>query len=160
MPILNTRVQAQAKDEQGNSVSLPQGAALQHAGPRMQITLSPLEEQIKALTDKGEDIPTPVVGYALIDTGASATCIDRNAASTAGLAVVGSGPMHSATHADEVVPIFAGQLNIHGLSNVETRSAYGVNLSSQGLIALIGRDVLSKCILVYNGIDNSFSLSL
>lgn len=68
--------------------------------------------------------------------------------------------MYSATHEGEIVPIFAGMMKIHGLSNVETRSAYGANLSSQGLIALIGRDILSKCILVYNGTDNSFSISL
>lgn len=160
MPILNTRIQADAKDEQGNPVRLPQGIPLQHAGPRVQISLSPLEEQIKSLTDRGKDIPTPVVGHALIDTGASSTCIDQDAANRAGLAVVDSGPMHSATHANEIVPIFAGLMKIHGLSNIEAGRAYGVNLDSQGLIALIGRDVLSKCILVYNGIDNSFSLSL
>lgn len=160
MPILNTRIEAEAEDPQGNPVSLPGGFVLQQTGPRVQITLSPLDEQIKSLTGKGEDIPAPVAGHALIDTGASSTCIDQTAATKAGLAVVGSGPMHSATHADEIVPIYAGLMNIHGLSNVETRSAYGVNLAPQGLIALIGRDVLSKCILVYNGIDDSFSLSL
>lgn len=160
MPILNARIQAEAKDAQGNTVQLPGGFALLQTGPRVQITLSPLEEQIKSQTDRGEEIPAPVTGHALIDTGASATCFDQGAAERVGLAVVGSGPMHSATHANEIVPIYAGLMNIHGLSNVAARRAYGVDLASQGLIALIGRDVLSNCILVYNGIDNSISLSL
>ena len=38
--------------------------------------------------------------------------------------------------------------------------AFGAKLAPQGLIALIGRDVLMNCVLVYNGIDGSFSISL
>ncbi len=88
------------------------------------------------------------------------TCIDQSAARKAGLAIVDSGGISSATHANEIVPIFAGRLDIHGLSPVETFGAYGVSLESQKLIALIGRDLLASCVLVYNGSDDSFSLSL
>ena len=42
----------------------------------------------------------------------------------------------------------------------ETKRAYGASLASQGLIVLIGRDMLANCVLVYNGPDSSFSLSL
>ena len=134
---------------------------LQRFGPRVLITLSPLEAQIKTFVDQGESLPTPVVGLALIDTGASATCIDRNAAERAGLALVDSGPMTSATHDKEIVPIFAGRLKLEGLEQyVNAHRAYGATLESQGLIALIGRDVLAGCVLVYNGPDGSFSLSI
>lgn len=161
MPILNTRIQAEARDQQGKPISIPLNMALQQAGPRVQITLSPLEDQIKLLADQGKDLPSPVTGYALIDTGASSTCIDQDAANKAGLAVVDSGPMDSATHVNEIVPIYAGRLNIEGLpNNIETKRAYGASLASQGLIVLIGRDMLANCVLVYNGPDSSFSLSL
>ena len=134
--------------------------ALRVAGPRVHVTLSPFEDQIKLLAEKGEIPITLVSGTALIDTGASVTCIDQSAARKAGLAIVDSGGISSATHANEIVPIFAGRLDIHGLSPVETFGAYGVNLESQNLIALIGRDLLASCVLVYNGTDDSFSLSL
>ena len=161
MPILNTRIQAEARDQQGNPISIPLNMALQQAGPRVQITLSQLEDQIKLLADQGEDLPSPVTGHALIDTGASSTCIDQDAANKAGLAVVDSGPMDSATHVNEIVPIYAGRLNIEGLPhNIETKRAYGASLASQGLIVLIGRDLLANCVLVYNGTDSSFFLSL
>ena len=88
------------------------------------------------------------------------TCIDRSAAEKAGLAIVDSGKISSATHANEVVPIFAGRLDIHGLRVVNTFRAYGVNLEALNLIALFGRDLLARCVLVYNGTDDSFSLSL
>ena len=85
MPILNSRLQVRAKDQQGDPIPGPSGMGLRRFGPRILITLSPLEAQIKTFVEQGESLPTPVVGLALIDTGASATCIDRNAAERAGL---------------------------------------------------------------------------
>lgn len=161
MPILNSRLQAESRDADGNIISVSPELALQQLGPRLQLTLAPLDEHVKVIAGKGEAIPQPVSGFALIDTGASITCIDRGAAEQAELAVVDSGPITSATHEAEVVPIYAGKLDIAGLAtNLTTHRAYGANLASQGLIALIGRDVLKNCVLVYNGLDGSFSLSL
>ena len=161
MPVLNFRAQAEARDQEGNPAALPSGTILLQTGPRVPVVLSPLEEQLQLPSSRGEAIPSPVIGHALIDTGASVTCIDRDAAKKAGLAIVDSGPMHSATHANEIVPIYAGRLSIQGLpNNIEARRAFGANLKSQGLTALIGRDVLAQCMFVYNGIDSSFSLAL
>ena len=130
-------------------------------GPRVQITLALLADQIGFFADKGETPPTPLAGLALIDTGASSTCVDREAAERAGLAVVDSGPISSATHQNEVAPIYAGRLNLAGIpQDIDAKRAYGANLEPQGLIALIGRDMPANCVLVYNGLDGSFSLSL
>ena len=68
--------------------------------------------------------------------------------------------MNSATHANEIVPIYAGQLMIRGLCGVNINRAYGAVLETQGLVALIGRDILAGCQLVYNGNDGSFSLAI
>lgn len=161
MSILNIRAQADVRDQQGNPVSVHPSMALQQAGPLVQVILSPLEDQIELLTKSGQKVPQPVTGHGLIDTGASATCIDQKAATMAGLAVVDSGPLHSATHANEIVPIYAGRFAIQGLhQNIDTTKAYGANLDSQNLIILIGRDVLSRCVLVYNGPESSISLSV
>ena len=43
---------------------------------------------------------------------------------------------------------------------ISVNRAFGANLAIQGLIALIGRDLLAQCVLVYNGLDGSFSLSI
>lgn len=59
----------------------------------------------------------------------------------------------------EKVSIYAGRLEIAGFTSIVTRAALGMELASLDLIALIGRDVLTNCILVYNGPESSFSLS-
>ena len=106
-------------------------------GPRVQITLALLADQIGFFADKGET--PPLAGLALIDTGASSTCVDREAAERAGLAVVDSGPIASATHQNEVAPIYAGRLNLAGIpQDIDAKRAYGANFEPQGLIALIG----------------------
>ena len=160
MPILSTRIEAKAVDNDGNEVAVPPLEALRSAGPRMEVLLSPLESQVQALAASGVSAPSPVHGWALIDTGATATCVDRTAAEKAGLAVVDSGPMSSATHPNEIVPIYAGQLMIRGLCSVNINRAYGAVLETQGLVALIGRDILSNCQLVYDGHDGSFTLAI
>ena len=159
LPILNFRAQGEGTDPNGNKVPLPEQVALQQAGPCVPIVLSPLEEHIQSLAAQRAD-PLPLLnGLALIDTGASVTCIDRKAAEKAGLTVVDSGPMHSATHTDHIVPIYAGMIQIQTFPAFRTTRAYGAYLEAQGIIALIGRDILASCTFIYNGADGSFSLA-
>ena len=161
MAVFNARFEFREKDRNGNIVSITPKEGLWLRGPRVQVTLSQIETQITALADKGEIPAPPVAGWAPIDTGATMTCVDRTAAQRAGLACVDTGLMSSTTHASELVPIFSGRINIEGVSRyVDSLRAYGANLGPLGLIALIGRDLLASCVLVYNGLDGSFSLSI
>ena len=153
MPVLNIKISADAVDQEGNKVDFPEGFGLKHLGPRVQVTLfaPPIE---------GETGPPPVTGFAMIDTGASVTCVDRQLAENAGLAIVGEAPMMSATHDAEMVPLFAGNMRIEGLPDSNLTRAFGANLNNQGLLALIGRDLLASCVLVVNGLTGTVSLSI
>ena len=104
-------------------------------------------------------MPDPIHGLALIDTGASNTCFDQQAALKAGLPVVDGAMMASASHAKQDVPVFAGKLVIPEF-NIDTEFAPGANLGGQNLIALIGRDVLQSAVLVYNRTDGTVPLSI
>ncbi len=104
-------------------------------------------------------MPDAIHGLALIDTGASNTCFDQQAALNAGLPVIDMGMMASASHAEQDVPVFAGKLVIPEF-NIDTEYALGANLDGQHLIALIGRDLLQSAVLVYNGTDGTVSLSI
>lgn len=134
------------------------GFGLCKVGAIVQVTLSPLRSGRQAIAERSEAAPPVVSGYAQIDTGASATCFDRSAAERAGLEIFSSKTVTSAT-GTEKVSIYAGRLEIAGFTSIVTRAALGMELDSLDLIALIGRDVLANCILVYNGPENSFSLS-
>ena len=72
---------------------------------------------------------------------------------------IGKGHMTSASHDKIPVPVYAGKLVLPGL-NLDIESGMGENLRSQGLIALIGRDVMSHGTLFYNGLDGSVTFSV
>lgn len=68
--------------------------------------------------------------------------------------------MASATEANSERNLYPIQLEFVGW-NVKgaTNRAIGANLKPQNLVALIGRDILQKCLLVYNGHTGSISIA-
>lgn len=79
----------------------PDRVALQARGPLLQVALSVLDQQADILSSRGEDVPV-VNGLALIDSGASATCIDDGAAVGARLPAVDTARMSSASGSSDV----------------------------------------------------------
>jgi predicted aspartyl protease len=106
-------------------------------------------------------VPAPVTGLALIDTGASGTCIDDDIAAALQLPIVDTGKMTSATEEGSVRNIYPVQIEFVGWNiRLVNNRAMGATLKSQGLQAIIGRDMLRNCILVYNGPSGTFSLAI
>ena len=95
MPILHSQIAAQGKTPDGKVVQLPPAVALQVRGPVLQVTVSIEQNAAKALLSQGKTIQNKT-GLALIDTGASNTCIDEQAARELGLPVIDVGSMQSA----------------------------------------------------------------
>ena len=111
------------------------------------------------MVERGETVPAAVDGLALIDTGASCTCVDEDAARRAGLNVIDRGTISSASHAAHSVPVFACEIDVAELGKIHHRRAMGVTLANQGLLAVIGRDMLTSTVLIYNGVSGSLSIS-
>ena len=134
-------------------------------GPVLRVVVSVTDEHAKILAEHGEPNPNTVPGLALIDTGALVTCIDDSVAVDAGLPVVDKGRISSATDTPEV-SVYAGKIVLvqEGQSagvetaQVEARRAFGVNILNQGIIALIGRDVLTQAFLLYIGPEARYTL--
>jgi predicted aspartyl protease len=110
---------------------------------------------IVALLEKeGKPIPPPAIGAALIDTGAAGCVIDSAAAESLGLMPVDMVEILGVS-APERRPTYAVRFSFPELGGViyepETAISSGHLLQKQGLIALIGRDLLQHTVLVYNG---------
>lgn len=161
MPILHTQFSAQGKTQQGQIVQVPHSIALQKQGPCVQVTIGLAQSIASQLLQQGQTLPKPVSGIALIDTGASSTCIDDEAAWQLSLPVVNVVNVASASHASTPQNVYPIQIEVVGLPiSIEAPSAIGAALSPQGLLALIGRDVLQHCTLFYNGITGEITLSI
>lgn len=161
MPILHAQLQGQAQGPNGQSVPIPPPDALIQRGPIVQVTVSIAQNIAAQLVQQGTTVPAPVSGLGLIDTGATTTCIDDAAAQALGLPVVDVVQMTSASHAAIQQNVYPMQLDITGLPvPINAPRAMGANLSPQGLLVLIGRDLLRFCTLFYNGTTGEFTLSI
>jgi predicted aspartyl protease len=128
-------------------------------GPVVQVSVTIEQNAGKGLTSQGKTVPAPKSGLALIDTGASNTCIDEQAARELGLPVIDVAIMQSATHEKHPCNIYPIQI-ITPIVTLNAPKAMGAALVSQGLLVLIGRDVLQHCTLFYNGPLGQFTLSV
>lgn len=89
-------------------MQVPPAIFLQRQGPCVQVTIGIVQSIAKQLIQQGKTLPKPVSGLALIDTGASSTCIDDSAAQQIQLPVINVVNVASASHsstAQNVYPI-------------------------------------------------------
>ncbi len=127
----------------------------------MQITVSVAETIVDQLVQQGKPVPQPVSGMAMIDTGASATCIDDALAQRLGVPAIDVVQVSSASHAATSQNVYPVQIEVVGANiRVDVPRAIGAALEPQGIVALIGRDFLQHCTLFYNGITGEITLSI
>jgi len=148
MPVFDFEYKISAN--QGQS-SISASNALQFLGPVIPVQIavpSALEQQLKHMN---QQVPSPIAGDALIDTGATISAVDDSVIRELGvapidLANVGTG---AGLNQQSIYPARFIVSNI-GLG-IEFSQVLGSNLKSARIIALLGRDVLSRMILIYNG---------
>jgi len=120
-----------------------------------------------ALQKENLTVPDPQMIRALIDTGASISAIERKVLENLGLQQTGEAeintPSTGATPVkiptyDVKIAILAGRKgDLHFIS--ETVQVTGSDLTQFGFGALIGTDILKKCVFHYNGADGHFTLA-
>lgn len=160
MPILHIQYAGKGKTPDGAEVDIPGRTALIQRGPVLQATISLFQGMAEQLAQQGVQLPAPVTGAALIDTGAGMTCIDSAIAESMGLPVVDVAMMTSASHANTQQNVYPITIEFTGFPiRIDAPRAMGAVLAPQGLALLIGRDVLQHTLLVYNGITGQITLS-
>lgn len=160
MPHINIQFKETITDSDGNEQDVPGGRGLQARGPLVQTTISVSQAIADALQDAGKKVPDPQSGLALIDTGAATTCIDLGAARRMSLPQIDTVQMASASHSNHPSPVYSVSLGIQNQITVNAGRVIGAELDPQGLIALIGRDVLAYCTFFYNGHSGAVTLSV
>lgn len=132
--------------------------ALSPGGPIVNAVVGVSDARRAALSAANQPIPEFVAIRALVDTGASCTCIDPTALASLALPATGTVSMltpstgatpHSMDQFDVsiVIPSVQGQPALV----FPTIPVVASSVAAQGIQALFGRDILSSCVLVYNG---------
>ncbi|MBI4602456.1 MAG: hypothetical protein HY721_10905 [Planctomycetes bacterium] len=138
--------------------------ALRLAGPVLAVEIEVPGALAQWLMAQSRQVPQPVTGLALIDTGASRTCVDGVAITGLGVNPIGTTLSATAAGAKQQ-SLYPARLRFPGTAiDIEFNSILGADLSGQSvggrkIIALVGRDILSRCLLVYNGPGGFYALS-
>ena len=128
-------------------------------GPIIEVTVVPPRQVIELLIKEGKPVVT-TKAIALIDTGASCTCIDNTVARSIGLVSHDIKRVLTASGEDMQCLYDAGIL-------LPTMSTYAFSvqvleakLAKQPYKVLLGRDVLRHCSLIYHGWNHTYTLHL
>ncbi len=135
-------------------------------GPVLTAVVAVSQERNAALVAAGQSVPKPVPITALVDTGASATCVDPSVLTSLSLTPTGivslSTPStgetpHQAEQFDAslIIPAPQGPALVFRTIPVVASAL----LAAQGFHALIGRDLLDQCVFFYNGSLKLFTLA-
>jgi predicted aspartyl protease len=127
----------------------------------VQVNISLHQAFSTQLAQRGMALPAPVSGFGLIDTGASSSCIDEQVALSMALPAIDVVTMASASHPSTACNVYPVMFELIGFSiRVEIPRAIGANLRAQGIVALLGRDVLANGTLFYNGITGQITFGV
>lgn len=161
MPILSVRPEISVGPTTGHGPQTSPGDLLRINGPCIRASIEIAGFLGEQWLREGRPIPPTVKGYALIDTGASDTCIDDSLAIQVGFPITDVVNVASASHRSSLQNVFPIKITLVGLNvAIEAPTAIGAALSSQGFVALIGRDFLQHCALFYNGLNGDLTLSI
>jgi len=137
-------------------------------GPILLAYIGVSEARAAALVLAGQPIPAPQQIRALVDTGASGTCVDPSVLQALALTPTGNAVVNTPTTGQQPQQADAYDVSLFVPGSLATDTPLTIPtlqiisaelLAQQGFHALIGRDVLAGCILVYNGPMSQFILA-
>ena len=130
------------------------------AGPVLQVEIGLPARLAAHFNQTGVPIPQPHTGFALLDTGASITGVDAGI-----LTALGVNPVSTTTvltpSGQQQQSLYPCQISFPGtpIPPLDFNAVTGSQLATQGLAALIGRDLLRHFLMIYNGVDGNWTLS-
>ena len=131
-------------------------------GAIVKLFVGPSLPYLEALAELGRPTVYPIEVAALIDTGASTTCIDKSVAKTLGLIVTGHLDLKTVSSGEAFIPTLRHDVQIlfpwsPPFSIASATPVAATELRHLGITMLLGRDVLSRCMLIWNGPEDSLT---
>jgi hypothetical protein len=146
--------------------------ALSADGPILDVYFGVSGPRFQALAQAKQPPPLSFPVRSLIDTGASCTALDRSILQQLGIPPSGSVPIHTPSTSGN--PITVDQYDVSmaiphpptavnpqiGIQLIDfTLPVIGTDFTGQNIKALIGRDILARCLLVYSGLRSGFTIA-
>lgn len=132
-------------------------------GPLVDITINLSEELTAERRAAGLPMMKPYLCVALVDTGAKMSLIGPEAVAALGLETVGTIDLSTPTTDREPKPCraFAARftLTLGARSTTKALTVVEADLFDVGVGAILGRDFLEGCLLLYNGPTGEFTLA-
>lgn len=133
-------------------------------GPVINVAITLPKALETVYTQQGKQLPQPITGIGLIDTGAKKTCVHAALMEKLGVSPIGQVTSHTANGSRQcnVYPAhfrFPGTTIEVDFTSVIEVDLMGQLINGQQLLALIGRDVLANTLFVYNGLMGMYTLS-
>ncbi len=166
MPIHNIGFHLQPPGQQPSSPRpFPKG--LFEIGPVLPVQVDVPRKLAELLQSQGQPLPQSVRGLALIDTGATRTAVDESVVQQLGVQPMGIANVGTAAGVQQQ-SMYSARLSFPGtpLPGMDFAQILSVNLSGHAvpqlkdrLIVLIGRDILARFVMIYNGPHASVTLA-
>jgi len=138
-------------------VQLSPGAIISK-GPCIPIEMSLPKTLLSQLQEQGQTIPESVKGNVLVDTGASISAIDNSVVQKLNLNPIGVTTIGTAGD-----PIETNEYTVRFVFphfRIDIGKVIALNLTRFKIEAIIGRDLLSRFLLIYHGPASRFTLIL
>lgn len=141
-------------------LTLPVGAT----GPVLDLIIGVSEPRRDALRKAGQPVPDALKIRGLIDTGASGVMIDRAHLATLKISPTGRTHVHTPSTGTTqniclTYDVMLGFNHPKLAFRIGTHAVMASDLTQTGVDALIGRDVLEHCLLVYDGVNATFTIA-
>lgn len=135
---------------------------LEDEGPVIEVVFSLNAAARAAYVAAGEPIPRPIRATVLIDTGASHSVVMEGLLDPLGLKPVSATSINTASSTSVPCAVYAVRMTLPSNDYLDKSviAAPSAGLVAQNIQGLIGRDVLSDGIFIYQGAHDSFTLSL
>jgi hypothetical protein len=141
------------------------GSTLEDSGPIVPVTIGIPIALEEFCVEKGLQIPPAVSGYALVDTGASASAVHEQLLLDMGVLPIDSIPTQTPHGAGRSfvypakVAFPAMNVENYRMDRLIGSSLNWTTTDGKQVIMLLGRDILKFMLLVYNGISSDVHLS-